>query len=590
MESTCSSHNSQNIYSEETRRCNDLLVSSDLKHGKKRKHSPEKMSTGSKAKSSPQGNLDHCVEDQGLNKSREEAKSLSPQQAQQQPICTQSTYRTNDYSILPDYYNTNNTVNFSLMMPTTNMACTGIGSYLPTNPCMNPVMDHYPGYYSIPSINITPPRVTKTFSNCALVAPLPSAPVPPRRHRPDGCKTVYVGGLPEMITKEIIKEAFSHCGEILSVRMSRKNFCHISFASEDMVELAMNFSGYYLKIGNKEEAAYNSRIHVDYAKARSDQYEYDCKMRALHTEMLRERGLQAPSPTPIVSYSEFEAASLGELLRDEKTFEQSCGVLIAWLEKGECNKKNASTFYSLIQSVHSHIRKLVDKKNKIEDEITAVKQRLHQQSTDNDKQFRKIESLFNHASVQRVWDHFSRAQRKNIDQWKKQAADIKLQNIEELLEERNECEMDISDSEDQKPTESIENQMSRLREELELLRSSKAKSDKENSALKEANWVMQQNYLDTRKKLEESVKDQSFTINQETSVTGVALSEAHLIASIATFLNVHPLGESIDYICAYLKQMNKDINSGDVENLMKKFSTVFKEDPVEKKFTLLGYK
>lgn len=33
----------------------------------------------------------------------------------------------------------------------------------------------------------------------------------------------------------------------------------------------------------------------------------------------------------------------------------------------------------------------------------------------------QIEKVFNAASHKKVWDHFSRAQRKNIESWRKQA-------------------------------------------------------------------------------------------------------------------------------------------------------------------------
>ncbi|KAG8198428.1 hypothetical protein JTE90_022166 [Oedothorax gibbosus] len=129
------------------------------------------------------------------------------------------------------------------------------------------------------------PRVTKTFPNCTLVPPPPAAPAPTRRPRPNGCKTVFVGLLPEKITEEIIKEVFSDCGEISAVKMSEKNnYCHIRFASEDMVDSAMYFSGYRLKIENKDDPAYNSRIHVDYGISRDDQLEYECRRRNLSWE------------------------------------------------------------------------------------------------------------------------------------------------------------------------------------------------------------------------------------------------------------------------------------------------------------------
>jgi RNA recognition motif-containing protein len=54
---------------------------------------------------------------------------------------------------------------------------------------------------------------------------------------------VFVGGLPENATEEIIQEVFEQCGDITAIRKSKKNFCHIRFAEEFMVDKAIYLSG-----------------------------------------------------------------------------------------------------------------------------------------------------------------------------------------------------------------------------------------------------------------------------------------------------------------------------------------------------------
>ena len=63
------------------------------------------------------------------------------------------------------------------------------------------------------------------------------------RERPPGCKTVFVGGLPENATEQLIVEVFGQCGEIAAIRKSKKNFCHIRFAEEFTVDKALLLSG-----------------------------------------------------------------------------------------------------------------------------------------------------------------------------------------------------------------------------------------------------------------------------------------------------------------------------------------------------------
>lgn len=71
-------------------------------------------------------------------------------------------------------------------------------------------------------------------------------PPPATRERPPGCKTVFVGGLPENATEQLIVEVFEQCGGIIAIRKSKKNFCHIRFAEEHTVDKALFLSGTYL--------------------------------------------------------------------------------------------------------------------------------------------------------------------------------------------------------------------------------------------------------------------------------------------------------------------------------------------------------
>lgn len=92
------------------------------------------------------------------------------------------------------------------------------------------------------------------LNSCCLYPPKPNATLPPtpRRERPLGCRTVFVGGLPENITEEILQEVFQNFGgEICAIRTSKKNFCHIRFEEEEAVDNAMVLSGYRMKIGDQ---------------------------------------------------------------------------------------------------------------------------------------------------------------------------------------------------------------------------------------------------------------------------------------------------------------------------------------------------
>ena len=58
------------------------------------------------------------------------------------------------------------------------------------------------------SLVIAPTEEIIHFKSCTLFPPSPHAPAPTTRERPPGCRTVFVGGLPEKMTEEILHEIF----------------------------------------------------------------------------------------------------------------------------------------------------------------------------------------------------------------------------------------------------------------------------------------------------------------------------------------------------------------------------------------------
>lgn len=79
--------------------------------------------------------------------------------------------------------------------------------------------------------------------SCISFLLISDLPPPATRDRPPGCKTVFVGGLPENATEQLIMEVFGQCGDITALRKSKKNFCHIRFAEEVTVDKALFLSG-----------------------------------------------------------------------------------------------------------------------------------------------------------------------------------------------------------------------------------------------------------------------------------------------------------------------------------------------------------
>lgn len=234
------------------------------------------------------------------------------------------------------------------------------------------------------STSLTQSKELIQCKSCTLFPPNPNAPKPTTREKPAGCRTVFVGGLPENMTEQIIHEIFERCGEITTLRLSKKNFCHIRFVFEASVESAIYLSGYRVRMDNSNDVANCGRLHVDYAQARDDQYEYECRTRQAqreqrHREKMEKERLRPLSPPQIIHYSESEAMNLAEKIKSDDMFLKACQVLCTWLERGDCHKKNSNIFYTIIQSTNSHVRRLQNEKATYEQEFKEAKVvfRLH---------------------------------------------------------------------------------------------------------------------------------------------------------------------------------------------------------------------
>ncbi|XP_010784727.1 ecto-NOX disulfide-thiol exchanger 2-like [Notothenia coriiceps] len=296
---------------------------------------------------------------------------------------------------------------------------------------INPMM---PGL-ALPPLSQDAPVVKEIIhcNSCTLFPPNPDLLPPATRERPPGCKTVFVGGLPENFTEQLIVEVFGQCGDIAAIRKSKKNFCHIRFAEEFTVDKALLLSGYRIRLGSSTDKKDSGRLHVDFAQARDDLYEWECHQRMLAREERHRRKIEddlfrPPSPPPIAHYSEHECSELGDRIKEDGKFPEAVRVLLTWLERGEVNRRNANNFYSMIQASNGHIRRLTGEKSQHEKEVEEAKDKFKTAMVTILGQFEQIVSVFHAASKQKAWDHFSKAQRKNLDLWRTQVEEISGNN------------------------------------------------------------------------------------------------------------------------------------------------------------------
>nr|XP_057938668.1 ecto-NOX disulfide-thiol exchanger 1-like isoform X1 [Doryrhamphus excisus]XP_057938669.1 ecto-NOX disulfide-thiol exchanger 1-like isoform X1 [Doryrhamphus excisus]XP_057938670.1 ecto-NOX disulfide-thiol exchanger 1-like isoform X1 [Doryrhamphus excisus]XP_057938671.1 ecto-NOX disulfide-thiol exchanger 1-like isoform X1 [Doryrhamphus excisus] len=508
---------------------------------------------------------------------------------------------------------------------------------------VNPIMT---GVSLVAPPDMQPVKEIIHCKSCTLFPQNPNLPPPSTRERPPGCKTVFVGGLPENATDDIIREVFSPCGDITAIRKSKKNFCHIRFSQHFMVDKAMYLSGYRMRIGSSTDKKDSGKIHVDFAQARDDLYEWECQQRLMareerHRQTLWEDRQQPPSPAPIVHFSEHEAATLAEGLKDNHKFSEATAVLLTWMDRGEVNRRTANQFYSMIQSANGHVRRLLSEKAVQEEEMERAKEAFKCALVAILTQFEQISAVFTAASRQKAWDHFSKAQRKNIDIWRKQCEELMKVHGEEIMGIRREEEMEMSDEDsDESPCKKIckdsgvcdqmeaglreENvslrwQLEAYMKEAELARKEAGKEDN-NNVVGLTRWhfpdasmqLLQQSVISMQQQLHslqeqlaskeaelEQAKEEHHFLEgevlslQDKGVSGclpstylsrersnVVLSEkeALLLGVISTFLHVHPFGANLEYLWSYMQRLDSKVSAGQLERLMVRLPLMFRQE------------
>lgn len=133
-----------------------------------------------------------------------------------------------------------------------------------------------------------------------------------------------------------------------------------------------------------------------------------------------------------------------------------------------------------------------------------------------------------------------------------------------------------------KEVESKEKQLKLLQQTLQNMQQQliemKRKQSEEESKMAE--------YENLIKKIENKQRPENFEKNNEsepiekTAVQVLNECDAKLVGLISTFLNVHPFGANLDYIWSYVNKLETNLRPSDVELLMSKFPSVFKQELV----------
>lgn len=416
----------------------------------------------------------------------------------------------------------------------------------------------------------------------------------PTVDRPLGCKTVSLAGFPFKMKEDYVREIFRDCGNIHKIKQKTPGVYHVTFSSESAIDNALQFNGYTIVIkSDRHRTPHKGIIEVDFVPVWKEQQEYDHRVRAIQKEMNSNNGTCVS--TADSNFSEAEIVKLVEGLHDESLFNDGINRLVIWMEEGRCHKRNAFQFFSVLQALQSLVPRLMKDTAKLEEEVQEHQCRLSGKYAANSMNFAEILKAFDVASSRNVWDKFTDSQKKRIEMWKKHIMEINESNSQDMKRKG----MDNGEEKKMSPINGESSLTEQQTVELVRLR-------KENERLKKELKVAQREGLGSNRgqkgslpiKTENGENHQvnnNGISNHVNESVRIVEKEACFIAAIGAFLNFHRFGESIQCICKYLLNIDSTVTTEDIEHLMRKFPTVFKEKSVKddvglkRKWTVIGF-
>ncbi|KAL0879597.1 hypothetical protein ABMA27_003323 [Loxostege sticticalis] len=423
--------------------------------------------------------------------------------------------------------------------------------------------------------------------NCVLLPPVPGTSLPNRREKPPGCRTIFVGGLPNGITEEVVHEMFQRFGGIDDIKLHRQGVCHVRFENHPSVEQSFFLSGYRFKLHDQADTEATT-IFIDYALNRDDQNEF-------------ERTKRQPTPPRIEPFTPANLTTITEKIKTDEEFVEVAPTLLGWLERGECNKRNANTFYSLIQAANNQVRRLFNEKMQLDEEFQTMRNALREKFERVILQFEQVAKILTVAKHQRVSDHFTKQQRRNIEMWLKMTEE--LENIKEEFasyfdDEENEkvgksTVLQEKYEELKKENENLVFELEGYRNEAHL-----AKDEAERKFEKfKAQFIAQQALQNPGKQMiYPPLPPPPLPGLSETSSMGkpepppptpddmamikggdsISQLQAKLVSMLTAFLLVHPLGATQDYLVSYVRSMMPTVTHGAVQQVLQKYSDIFR--------------
>ncbi|CAH0746693.1 unnamed protein product [Diatraea saccharalis] len=418
------------------------------------------------------------------------------------------------------------------------------------------------------------------FSTGVLLPPIPGISLPNRREKPLGCRSIFVGGLPNGISENNITEIFQRFGLINNVKLHRQGVCHVRFNNHQSVEQSFLLSGYRFKLHEQTEKEATT-IFVDYALNRDDQDEYE-----------KNKYRRRPTPPRIEPFTPASLNKITEKIKNDEDFYEVAPTLLWWLDHGECTKKYANTFYSLIQAANNQVRRLFNDKMQVDEEFHTVKNTVKEKYLNIISQFEQVAKILTAAKHQRVSDLLTKQQRRNIDMWVKMTEEV--DNIKEeydLYFEDEEIEKVGNNVVPLEKYEALKKENENLIFELEGYKNEAhlAKDEAERKFEKfKAHFIAQQALQNPKQVYPPLPPPPMPPIIESINVPKpepppptpddikLSYSDAKLISVLTAFLLVHPLGATLDYIVSYVRSMIPGVTHDAVNSVLQNYTDIFR--------------
>ncbi|XP_055930463.1 ecto-NOX disulfide-thiol exchanger 1-like [Argiope bruennichi] len=285
-------------------------------------------------------------------------------------------------------------------------------------------------------------------------------------------------------------------------------------------------------------------------------------------------------------YSEEEAQALAKRLDNDETFKEAMKILIAWLERGECNEINSACFYFLIRLCWNRVEKLQVEEKEYQEKIKRLKKSVVSRSYCIQLKLIEIEEIFSTIEKQNLWTCFTQDHLEKIQEMREDLLNFKRIILEDCVLEKESDDKNIEDEQAESSVHEMQAKLGSLTSELDIVYEKTEEmplkyEENKNGILR---LRIKKEKFKAREKKEYLIikrEEKPCLLVEVAPQSYIDKKEIHVISLISIFLFEFPNEAVVKSIYFHLKKCFKNTNARfnmtDVENLLRKYPNIFKE-------------